>query len=393
MRSPFHDLPLIQDNDLIRLAGRTARSLGLLLGALLGPHGKLLGGHRAGVHERHRDAKADDQEDEHRGDRNRRFVTCDRLAHDIPTAVALGFNRFAREQPLDILAQRHRRLIAAFGGLFEGLQDDRIQFIADPSGQGTRPLRHDIGDRSNDLGDRPFGGIGVLAGERAVEHDAKRVDVGSRVGQGRITAQLLGRREGERPEKSARLGQGRVRRTLSGNVLLRHAEVEYVRFAGRVDQNVSRLEIAVNHAALVCVADRIANLHEQAQNAVGRRPRFLDELIEWDTLDMLHHKVRHVVDRRPAVIHADDVRMTQARHQLDLALEPPPAGRRMKRRFQQHLDRHAAIRRTLRGRVDRPLSAARQLAQVVIARDLRQSAFGPPALQDRDELALIAIPV
>ncbi|HNB81428.1 MAG TPA: CoA transferase subunit A [Chitinophagaceae bacterium] len=87
------------------------------------------------------------------------------------------------------------------------------------------------------------------------------------------------------------------------------------------DEDVVRLEVAVNDAFLVRVLDGLANLDEQPQ------PRFGVELVgvavigDALALDQFHHEVGAACVRCAAVEHAGDVRMVHQRQRLALGLE------------------------------------------------------------------------
>ena len=104
-----------------------------------------------------------------------------------------------------------------------------------------------------------------LAGERLVRHDAQRINVRSRVdcafAHGLFGAHVL-----RRAEREACLRHAGAARALDGE---RDAEIGDERVAA-LQQNVFRLDVAVNHAEAVGVAERIAR--PRAGSRPHRRP-------------------------------------------------------------------------------------------------------------------------
>src|SRR5262249_31336949 len=104
-------------------------------------------------------------------------------------------------------------------------------------------------------------------GQELVEQDAQRVNVAPRVDVLVVGLRLLGRHVFRRADDGTEAGEQRgVGEPLPGG--LGHAEVDY--FHNRLaveqgDQDVARLEVAVNDALLVGVLHRPAHVAEQLQ--------------------------------------------------------------------------------------------------------------------------------
>ena len=105
--------------------------------------------------------------------------------------------------------------------------------------------------------------VGQAAGQQLVQDHAQRVHVAARVELERIGEHLLGAHVGERADELPDVGLQRRLRVAVGDA--RHAEVEDLRLPGFVDQDVARLQVAVDDAALVRVVDRVADLRHQLQ--------------------------------------------------------------------------------------------------------------------------------
>ena len=88
-----------------------------------------------------------------------------------------------------------------------------------------------------------------------------------------------------------------------------------------VQQNVLRLDVAVDDAKRVCVRQRVRDLAGDRDRVLDRQLRLaLQSSAERLALHERHHVVKEAV-RVAGVEHRQDVRMTQARGDLDLALE------------------------------------------------------------------------
>jgi len=114
---------------------------------------------------------------------------------------------------------------------------------------------------------------------------------------------------------------------LRGQLLRRglgHAEVDDLRHRLVVadrHQNVSGLQVAVDHRFLVRVLHPRADLQEQLQTLAVGQPVPVAVLGDRDTLDVLHHEVRPAVRRRARVEDLGDRRVVHQRQRLPLGLE------------------------------------------------------------------------
>ena len=108
---------------------------------------------------------------------------------------------------------------------------------------------------------------GEFAGEEFVEHDAKAVDVGAMIEAAEVTGGLFGRHVGGGAEDLAVERDGEL-----GVVAAGEAEVGDVRLAGVVEQNVARLEVAMDDLCR-CVFDGVGVCATRSafSRNVGRR--------------------------------------------------------------------------------------------------------------------------
>jgi hypothetical protein len=135
-----------------------------------------------------------------------------------------------------------------------------------------------------------------------------------------LGARVLGRHHRERG------GGGRHVGVDAGGEQLGDAEVEQLRDAVTVHQDVRRLDVAVDHQVLMGVVDGAAHRPEQGQPLPGpqlvRRAEMRDRL----PVHVLHHEVGLAGLGRPAVEHRRDVGMLEAREDLSLLAEAPLEG-------------------------------------------------------------------
>ena len=126
----------------------------------------------------------------------------------------------------------------------------------------TRRVREHLGD------DRLHGRAGKrrLAGEHLVRHRTERVEVDARVDR-LLAHRLLGTHVLRRAEREAGLRHARSARLLHGE---RDAEVRDERVPA-LQQNVLGLDVAMDHAVLVRVVERVGDLARDAQRVVDRK--------------------------------------------------------------------------------------------------------------------------
>ncbi len=180
----------------------------------------------------------------------------------------------------------------------------------------------------------------VRARERLVEDDAHRVDVGPRVrGAG---VELLRRHVERRAEEALVAGRGPA-------LQLGDAEIDHLHHVGRGDQDVRRLEIAVDHALAVRLGDPLRGLVDPADHVLhgGERERIAELVAEGHALDHLEDEVEVIV-LDPGLVEAHHVDVLDAHQGLGLAGQPGARRRRARRRRGEHLERAMAPRRVHR---------------------------------------------
>lgn len=207
---------------------------------------------------------------------------------------------------------------AAVGVLVEELQDQLLELAGNTRAQGGQRGRRVVNVLVEDLPARA--GEGDVAGEQLVEEAAERVEVTGRAQRG-ISAGLLGRHVGRGADDDAGHGQGVV----GGLGKTRDAEVAQFRgiAGGLVEEDVGRLEVAVDDAAAVGCLQGLADLDRPGQG-LGNGERAAGEGVQRPSVDEVHGQ-----EEDPAAVEVGDamlpdgnnVGVGQARGDLRLAAE------------------------------------------------------------------------
>ena len=104
---------------------------------------------------------------------------------------------------------------------------------------------------------------------------------------------------------------------------LRDPEVEELHLPRGRDEDVPRLDVAVDDEVLVRRIDCAADVDEQAQARRDVEPVAIAVRRDRQTVDVLHHEIRELSFGRTAVEQLRDVRMTQRGEDLPLGEEAP----------------------------------------------------------------------
>ncbi len=217
-----------------------------------------------------------------------------------------------------------------------------IEVVAEFAGAGVAPCGIFVGGLGDDAGQfrierqrrrRARPAVGATADQFAQQH-AEAVEVAG--GGHRAAFALL--RAGVAGAEDARGGFAR------GSVQVdqpRDAEIEQLDLAGRVDQHVGRLQVAMHDQALVRVADRIEHRVEQFQAIVQVRRVVRGVVEQVEAVDVFEREPRLAFGGLAAVEQARDVRVVQAGQDLPFLAQAAQAvgGRKAA----QQLDRHALV--------------------------------------------------
>ena len=195
----------------------------------------------------------------------------------------------------------------------------------------------------------------------------------------------LGRHVARRAEDRAGGGEARVG---VGGRELGQSEVGDERAAVGVDQDVRRLEVAMQDAPLVGIRDRPADRRQYLRGATGGHGAVRQEPGQGRPLDELHRQIRLAVVETD-IKECDNVRMLEPGH--DRRLVPEPVGARGRRRAcrGQSFQCDDPAQPTLLGPVDDPHPApAEDFEDRAIADDLarrlgRRRGDRPPRVNGR----------
>ena len=97
--------------------------------------------------------------------------------------------------------------------------------------------------------------------------------------------------------------------------------------AALVDEDVFRLDVAMDDAFVVGELQGVADLRHDRQGLLGLYVAGPDRLPQVDAVDVLHDEVELAVRRAAEIVDGDDVRMAEPRQRPGLAREPLGKGR------------------------------------------------------------------
>ena len=229
-----------------------------------------------GLDHQHDDQADRDRQRRHRGRRDRRAVAPHPSPGPPRPGLAPGGDRLVGRPSIHVVGQRPGRRIAVLRPQRHRLQADRLQRRVD---RGVElPRRREVAladgaDRAQVVClDRR------LAREQAIERRAQAIHVGPRADPLEVAGRLLGAHVGGRPQRRAgeRLGRAAGRRRSQGALVRRQARLRPARRLGQApvddqrlailaDDDVGRLDVAVDHAAGVGVLDGVADVDEPPQ--------------------------------------------------------------------------------------------------------------------------------
>ena len=253
------------------------------------------------------------------------------LADELPRRVRVRADQLAGLEPAQILGERAAVRITIHGDARHRLRDDIDELGRRVIGDG-RERRGRARDHAVEHRLRRDIGVRRPAGEQLVEYRAHRVDIGALVDD--LAACLLWRHVRGRADHLARdrrhAGAGRGDEQLGrrlGDVaprVAREAPVDDDRLAELADDHVRWLEVAVDHAFAVRVADGVGDRDQVAEQTepLGQRRLRREQLLERAALDQLHHVVRRAVRPAPCFVDRHDAGMLEARRDQRLAHEP-----------------------------------------------------------------------
>ena len=226
-----------------------------------------------------------------------------------------------------------------------------------------------------------------LAAQQLVEHDAERIHVAGRAE--RLAEQLLGARVRDRQRPPGHAGQlGLDQRVAAlGFHQLRDAEIEQPHLALRGDEDVRRLQVAVDHEVRVRMLDREQHLSEQPDPRLDTQRARVAPRGQRLAFDVFKREPGLACGRDARIVQPGNVRVVQRRKDVALArkalresiaLRRSGAAAELARVPEQQLDRDLAL--------ERPVVALRQP-------DLGHAAGAEPALQPVRADAVAFVPL
>ncbi len=323
-------------------------------------------------------ARHDDANDD--GGRERCREAGDNRLLPAPAPDALGRGhwpgryRFSREPSGEVVSEGFGRPVAIRCALGETLEADRFEIPVDGG-------VHRVGRGRVVLDDLPHGfewrGTSKWqpVREQLIKHHAQAEHVSSGRQSAGLASRLLGRHVVRRTQHGERLRHGAPTRQL-----LRDTEVGDLRFTVRVDENVARLEIAVQDAVLMRKVHRTGDAHHEASGTPlsfegfgtvdwrGRRGILAQPLLQTATFDqpraeiVLAAGLAHFVDW-------NDVRVIELGGRFRLGTEALDHRGRRQRPSRDHLERDDTIQPDLSRAVDHPHAPARDFLDDFVAAD------------------------
>ncbi len=178
------------------------------------------------------------------------------LERPVPEGRPAGLDRFQLEEPPEVVGQIARRVVPLHRLLGHRLQDDRLQVDRHGRVEPTRRARLLQRYLAQQLL-AAFPVEGRLQRQQLVERHAQRVDVAPMVDDRPLRHRLLGAHVSQRPDHVA------GHRQAGFGLHPRQAEVGDPEVAPGVDQQVGRLDVAVDDPQRMRVIQRLGRLHAQ----------------------------------------------------------------------------------------------------------------------------------
>ena len=261
-----------------------------------------------------------------------------------------------------VLGQVAGRAVAVRRPLGQGAQADPVQLDRDRVVQlagRARLLRLDL--LQNFI--RALAPVRPLSGEQLVEDDAQAVDVGAGIDAVPLAAGLFRAHVGRR---AGQLGAG-----AEVHIAQRQAEVCHHGPALFVEQDVGRLDVAVDQAAAVGVVQGFGHLGDEGCRFRAGGPGLPQPGPQILAGDELGNHVAEAVGGPAHVVDGHDARVVQGRQHAGLGQEGLDVGRRGDAVAVRHLDGHVALQVVVVGLVDHAEGAGAEPGRDAVAAQVR----------------------
>ena len=293
-------------------------------------------------------------------------------------------------QALEVRADLAGVLIAKLPILFQALADDALQFLRQPGIQSShrrgRAIQDAVEDQPHAVAVKRWRARGHF-----VQHDAEREQVGAGVKV--LRSHLLGRHVRDRSKRAPRTRQAVDRRHGRRGVItaascsdLGQPEIENLRVSARGDEEICRLDVAVDDAGRVRCFERVGDLDRQRQQPIDLERAPCDLMLQRRPVEKLHD------EKRAAVLLADivdraDVGVVQRRCGSRLAAESCQRVGIPRQVWRQELQRDKPMQPRVLGFVDDAHAAATQLLDDAIVGERLPDG---PAVAGRQLIGLVA---
>ncbi len=313
----------------------------------------------------------DDQRQYHRRSQHGGEIPPHELSQPVAHGVGARLERLALEIAVHLVDERVHVAVAASGVLVHrgeaehvevgpgGGAQSRPEFTASgrllPRRQ-RRPHRFLLGDQVGGRFRGPSGQVeGEPAAEQLVQHHAQRVDIGVHADAAAPELLRRGVGGGQRPEPGSGLVLGEVDRLQ----LLGDAEVEQLHHPVGADQDVGRLDVAVDDGVLVGVANCLTHGAEQPEPLGDAAVVRAAPVGERQPVHVFHGEPRGAVGQGVGVVQPGDAGIVELGEGALLGKEAlPPGGGEPG--VGQDLDRRPGAEVGAVGQVDHPHAAFAQ---------------------------------
>jgi hypothetical protein len=304
-----------------------------------------LGAHEA---DRGADESRENRAEEKRRRKHRPAMAADELPGGVRAARRRRPDGLPLEESGDIVAQFACALVAPTAILVERLHHDPVEFAAHdrselarlaapPARQPRKALarlaqararrgRLDLTDDPLEFAEgrraKPLAVEGRRAGEQFIHKDADRIDIGSRIDIKRSLG-LLRTHVFRRADELAMLGEERALDD-AGARRLGDAEVDDAGEGPSVlrrDENIRRLQVAVDDSLLVGVMDRPTDLHDELETLGDGEAVRVAVARDRIAGAELHHEIGPAAGGGAGIEHLRDVRMVHEGEGLPLLFE------------------------------------------------------------------------